>query len=76
FPDAQVQSALQEYVFLKVDVTANDETDKNLLAQYNLVGPPALLFIDRAGTWLANRTIIGVPTPDSLAQDLGEIASN
>ena len=76
FPDAQVQSALQEYVFLKVDVTANDETDKNLLAQYNLVGPPALLFIDRAGTWLASRTIIGVPTPDSLAHDLGEIASN
>lgn len=74
FPDPAVQQALADYVFIKVDVTANSQADKDLLAQYQLVGPPALLLFDRQGNWVAEETIVGVPTPEQFAQRLRVIS--
>ena len=36
-------------VLLQADVTANDDIDKALLKRFNVVGPPSLIFYDRAG---------------------------
>lgn len=44
FPDPQVVQALQDFVLLQVDVTANNADDQALLKRYNLFGPPAMLF--------------------------------
>ncbi|WP_394753944.1 protein-disulfide reductase DsbD [Crenothrix sp.] len=44
FTDPQVKSALKDFVLLQADVTKNSEDDKALLAQFNLVGPPGVLF--------------------------------
>jgi thiol:disulfide interchange protein DsbD len=74
FPDPVVQQALADYVFIKVDVTANSQIDKDLLAKYELVGPPALLLFDRQGNWVAEETIVGVPTPEQFAQRLTAIS--
>lgn len=70
FPDPTVQAALTDYVFIKVDVTANSQADQDLLAKYQLVGPPGLLLFDRQGRWVADETIVGVPAPEQLAQRL------
>lgn len=46
FRDPAVHRALQEFVLLKADVTANDAEDRALLEKYELFGPPAMLFFD------------------------------
>ena len=75
FPDAEVQVALQGYVVIKVDVTDNSQADKDLLAKYDLVGPPGLLLINKQGEWLSNKTIVGVPAPQKFAQALRSVAN-
>ncbi len=46
FTDKKVKQALVNIVLLQVDVTSNTEADKALLAHFNLVGPPAILFFN------------------------------
>jgi thiol:disulfide interchange protein DsbD len=46
FTDKKVKQALMNVVLLQVDVTHNTEADKALLAHFNLVGPPAILFFN------------------------------
>ena len=58
FPDANVQTALSDFVLLKADVTDNDEVDKELLKRLGLIGPPALLFYDTSGNEHRNFRII------------------
>lgn len=47
FSDPAVHQALEDFVLLKADVTANDAADKKLLQHYDLFGPPAVLFFNR-----------------------------
>jgi thiol:disulfide interchange protein DsbD len=44
FADPRVKQALKGYVLLQADVTNNSDDDKALLAKFNLIGPPAILF--------------------------------
>lgn len=44
FSDAQVKSALADFILVQADVTGNDPMDKALLQQLNLIGPPSVLF--------------------------------
>jgi thiol:disulfide interchange protein DsbD len=44
FSQAPVQKALEGFVLLKADVTANDDADQALLERFNLFGPPATIF--------------------------------
>ncbi|HEX2083018.1 MAG TPA: protein-disulfide reductase DsbD [Xanthomonadaceae bacterium] len=44
FPRPEVQAALDGFVLLKADVTANDATDQALMRRLGIVGPPATLF--------------------------------
>jgi len=44
FPDPKVRSALQQVVLLRADVTDNDDIDQALMNQYQIFGPPAILF--------------------------------
>ena len=46
FSDPAVHQALEDFVLLKADVTANDAADKKLLQHYELFGPPAVLFFN------------------------------
>ena len=46
FTDKKVKQALVNVLLLQVDVTNNTEADKALLAHFNLVGPPAILFFN------------------------------
>ncbi|GHA80874.1 protein-disulfide reductase DsbD [Cognatilysobacter bugurensis] len=49
FPDPRVHAALQGFVLIKADVTANDALDQALMTRLGIVGPPATLyFVDGA----------------------------
>ncbi|MDP6968213.1 MAG: protein-disulfide reductase DsbD [Gammaproteobacteria bacterium] len=74
FADAKVQQALQQYIVIKVDVTDNTSIDQALLSQYNLVGPPGLLFFDRHGDWLSTNTIVGVPATEYFTKVLQRVS--
>ncbi|MDO6563515.1 protein-disulfide reductase DsbD [Amphritea sp. 1_MG-2023] len=64
FSDAGVQQGLSEFLSIKVDVTANDDAAKELSRDYRVIGPPALIFFDRAGMLQADMTLIGVIEPE------------
>lgn len=44
FADPKVRAALSQVVLVQADVTQNSPTDQALLKQFNLIGPPAILF--------------------------------
>jgi len=44
FADPKVREALSQVVLIQADVTQNSPTDHALLRQFNLIGPPAILF--------------------------------
>ncbi len=47
FAKPEVQAALKDMILLKADVTLNDETDQELLQEFGIFGPPAILFFVR-----------------------------
>jgi thiol:disulfide interchange protein DsbD len=44
FADPKVRAALSKIVLVQADVTQNSPADQALLRQFNLIGPPAILF--------------------------------
>jgi thiol:disulfide interchange protein DsbD len=44
FPQAAVHAALDGFVLLKADVTANDAIDQALMKELGIIGPPATLY--------------------------------
>ncbi|MGO4778381.1 thiol:disulfide interchange protein, partial [Lysobacter sp. 2RAB21] len=44
FPEPQVHQALDGFVLLKADVTANDDLDQALMKRLGIIGPPMTLY--------------------------------
>jgi thiol:disulfide interchange protein DsbD len=44
FADLKVREALSHVALVQADVTQNSPNDQALLKQFNLIGPPAILF--------------------------------
>ncbi len=59
FKSPSVFSALSGYSLLRLDLTANDAADKEVLKRFNLFGPPALLFFDLDGKEIRHLRVIG-----------------
>ena len=55
----RIQAALNNFIVLKVDLTANNEDTKALLKLYNVVAPPTFLFFDTAGNELNQLRLVG-----------------
>jgi thiol:disulfide interchange protein DsbD len=49
FPKPEVQNALANFVLLQADVTANDDTDQDLMKHFGIVAPPDTLFFSPSG---------------------------
>ncbi|MDO6593896.1 protein-disulfide reductase DsbD [Neptuniibacter sp. 1_MG-2023] len=73
FSDLSVQQALTSFKVIKVDVTKNDQPAKALSKAYNIIGPPALVFYDRSGEIVQNKTLIGVVEPKEFIDHIREI---
>ena len=68
FIDAGVQAALGDVVLLQADVTANDATDKALLAHFGIYGPPAILFFGADGEEIRPYRFFGYAGPDEFIE--------
>jgi thiol:disulfide interchange protein DsbD len=75
FPDPAVQKAMQQYVLLQADVTANDAEDKALMQErFGIPGPPAMLFFDPSGEEQRGWRLVGFVPADEFAAHLNEFA--
>ncbi len=63
FSDAGVVAAAGAFVRIKADVTANDATDKALLQQLGLIGPPVTLLFAPDGVERRELRLIGFEKP-------------
>lgn len=66
FPEPQVHAALDGFVLLKADVTANDADDQALMRQLGIVGPPATLYF-RDGEERRALRLFGFEAADAFA---------
>ena len=75
FPEAAVVAALEPFLLLRADVSANDDDDKALLAYFESYGPPTIAFFDRAGTVLEPYKLVGYTQADEFAAHVAEVAA-
>lgn len=59
FADPAVQKHLSNYTLLQVDVTENLPAHKDILKQYGLFGPPAVIMLDRDSRAIEGKRVIG-----------------
>ncbi len=59
FPEPAVHSALKPVMLLKADVTDNTAEHKQLLEQYQLFGPPAILFFNPDKQEITSHRLVG-----------------
>ena len=75
FPDPAVQRAMDRYVLLQADVTANDAEDKALMQErFGIPGPPAMLFFDQQGQEQRGWRLVGFVPAEEFAAHLDEFA--
>jgi len=73
FAEAEIQTLFGQLQPLQADVTANDETDKALMAEYGIIGPPAILFFDRHGNELRGFRLVGYFEAEAFAEHLRRV---
>ncbi len=73
FSDDVVKGAMDAYVLVQVDVTANDDASKAITKKYGIFGPPAILFFDEKGQKIEDATIVGFKEPKEFLNHLGTI---
>jgi len=73
FGEPEVQNLFGQIQPLQADVTPNDETDQALMAEYGIIGPPAILFFDRNGKELRGFRLVGYSEPEKFAEHLKRV---
>lgn len=59
FAQPDIQTALSHFRWVQLDVTAFSAEHQAIFDQFQLVGPPAILFFDANGVWQTQQTIYG-----------------
>ncbi|KAA3643668.1 MAG: protein-disulfide reductase DsbD [Proteobacteria bacterium] len=73
FKDPQIVALSQQFVLLKADVTANDDSDQVLMKHFGVFGPPASLFFDANGAPLTQYNFFGYKDAAALKQTFEKI---
>ncbi|MGP9766297.1 protein-disulfide reductase DsbD [Halomonas sp. AOP13-D3-9] len=73
YPDPQVAAALSNYTLIAADVTHTNVQSRELLDQFNLFGPPSLLFFSQ-GEEIRPARIQGEVTADQLHEHLETVS--
>jgi thioredoxin:protein disulfide reductase len=73
FTDAKVKQALADVVLLQADVTNNNADDLALLAKFNLIGPPAILFFGADGKESSQHRVIGFQDAETFTQSVQQV---
>lgn len=72
FSDESVKAAMDSYVLVQVNLTANDDAAKAISTRFGIFGPPAILFFDENGTRQKDADIIGFKEPQEFIKHLGK----
>ncbi len=75
FPDPGVVAALEPFVLLRADVTANDDNDQELLDRFNSFGPPTIAFFDRQGLEREPYKLVGYVPAEEFAAHVDRLAA-
>lgn len=59
FSDPLVQKTLKPLALLKIDVTKNSDDDKDFFKQFELFGPPAILFFNKESSEIKSHRLVG-----------------
>jgi thiol:disulfide interchange protein DsbD len=59
FAQQKIQSALQPFLLLRVDLSQNTAEDQALLQHYDVIAPPSVLFFSTSGEEVNSRRIVG-----------------
>jgi thiol:disulfide interchange protein DsbD len=70
FPDPKVKEALKRFTFIKVDVTDNTDAEKALLKKYELFGTPNIIFFDKNGKYMPEKSLTGFVKPEDFTSHL------
>jgi thioredoxin:protein disulfide reductase len=70
FSDPDVQKRLANVKLLQIDVTKNSPADQQLMKQFKVFGPPALLSFDPQGNELTTARVIGYLEPEKFKAHL------
>ena len=68
--DKRVKAKLAQFAALQADVTHNTLDDKLLLKRYKLIGPPGIVFFDKAGREMPGLRVIGFEPPEKFLKTL------
>jgi thiol:disulfide interchange protein DsbD len=75
FRDAGVQVQLGHLRLLQADVTANDDPDQELMREFGIIGPPAILFFNRQGEEMRAYRLVGYFTPEKFVSHLQKVVA-
>lgn len=70
FSDPDVQKRLSNVKLLQIDVTKNSAADQQLMKQFKVFGPPALLSFDPDGNEISTARVIGYLAPEKFKAHL------
>nr|WP_305909343.1 protein-disulfide reductase DsbD [Methylomarinum sp. Ch1-1]MDP4522250.1 protein-disulfide reductase DsbD [Methylomarinum sp. Ch1-1] len=73
FSDPAIKRQLADFMLLQADVTANDEADQALLKQFNLIGPPGIIFFDSDQREIIHARVIGYQDAATFSQTLSKL---
>jgi thioredoxin:protein disulfide reductase len=76
FTDPAVHTALADTLVLQADVSQHTDDDKALLKQFNVIGPPAILFFNPEQKELAKHRLIGFIEAKALLERLNQVHSS
>jgi thiol:disulfide interchange protein DsbD len=75
FKDTRVQEHFGRLQLLQADVTANDDTDQELMKEFGIIGPPAILFFNRQGEEMRAYRLVGYFTPEEFVSHLQKVVA-
>ncbi|KGP62695.1 thiol:disulfide interchange protein [Legionella norrlandica] len=73
FKDPRVQKALSHFVVIKIDVTANNKNDKELMQHFQVVAPPTFIFFNTQGEELNHLKRVGELNADEFMSTINNI---
>lgn len=73
FTDPTVKTALQNFVLLRADLSSITKAHRELLAQFNLYGPPGIIIFDTHGQERKNLRIVGFMRAEPFAKHVSQI---
>ena len=70
-----LQDLLVDVILLELDVTEYTDDHREFLSQYDIFGPPHLLFFDESGIHIVGKDVAGYQTPEGLENGIRDALS-